>query len=60
MDKKYDRFKTEEELLKSVLHSLSYDVYPKVSAIGGKRINPAQGFNALLHPFVVLIKMLCG
>ena len=40
MDKKYDRFKTEEELLKSVLHSLPYNVYPKVSAIGGKRINP--------------------
>jgi hypothetical protein len=37
---KYARFKTEEELLKTVLHSLAYDAYPKVSAIGGKKINP--------------------
>jgi len=38
---KYARFKTEEELLKEVLRSLSYcDVYPKVSAIGGKKISP--------------------
>ncbi|MGB9760178.1 MAG: hypothetical protein ACP5H3_03815 [Candidatus Aenigmatarchaeota archaeon] len=36
----YARFKTEEELLKEVLYSLVYDVYPKVSAIGGKKINP--------------------
>jgi len=37
----YDRFKSEEELLKSVLHSLpSLDVYPKVSAIAGNKINP--------------------
>jgi hypothetical protein len=38
--KNYIRFKTEEELLKAVLHSLHDDVYPKVSAIGGKKINP--------------------
>jgi hypothetical protein len=38
---KYSRFGTEEELLKSVLHSLAaYNVYPKVSAIGGKKISP--------------------
>ena len=36
----YDRFKSEEELLKSVLRSLPYEVYPKVSAIGGSKINP--------------------
>lgn len=36
----YDRFKTEEESIKSLTHSLAYDVYPRVSAIGGKRINP--------------------
>ena len=40
-ERKYTRFSTEEELLKSVLRSLSYcDVYPKVSAIGGKKIVP--------------------
>jgi|BEDMetMinimDraft_2_1075160.scaffolds.fasta_scaffold00786_4 hypothetical protein len=38
--KNYIRFKAEEELLKAVLHSLHDDVYPKVSAIGGKKINP--------------------
>jgi len=38
---KYARFKTEDELLKAVLHSLAaYNVYPKVSAIGGKKISP--------------------
>jgi hypothetical protein len=37
---KYARFKTEEELLKEVLRSLAYKVYPKVSAIGGKKISP--------------------
>jgi len=37
---KYARFKTEEELLKDVLRSLPYDAYPKVSAIGGKKISP--------------------
>ena len=40
MSMRYARFKTEEELLKSILHSLPYDVYPKVSAIGGKKIRP--------------------
>ena len=40
MTRKYARFKTEKELLKSVLCSLPYDVYPKVSAIGGKKITP--------------------
>lgn len=40
MNREYTRFKTEKELLKLVLCSLPYDVYPKVSAIGGKRINP--------------------
>ncbi|RLG01617.1 MAG: hypothetical protein DRN49_00870 [Thaumarchaeota archaeon] len=39
-EKKYVRFQTEEELLKSVLRSLPYDSYPKVSAIGGKKITP--------------------
>jgi hypothetical protein len=34
---KYARFKTEDELLKSVL---PFGAYPKVSAIGGKKINP--------------------
>ena len=34
---KYARFKTEDELLKSVL---PYGAYPKVSAIGGKKITP--------------------
>ena len=38
---KYARFKTEEELLKVVLHSLAYNVYPKVSAIGGRKISPS-------------------
>ena len=33
----YARFKAEDELLKSVL---PYGAYPKVSAIGGKRISP--------------------
>jgi hypothetical protein len=33
----YAHFKTEDHLLKSVL---PYGAYPKVSAIGGKRINP--------------------
>ena len=37
-EKRYVRFRTEGELLKSVLRYLSYEVYPKVSAIGGKRI----------------------
>ena len=37
---KFDRFKSEEELLKSVLHSLAFDSYPKVSAIAGSKINP--------------------
>jgi hypothetical protein len=37
---RYARFKTEEELLKEVLCSLAYDVYPKVSAIDGRKINP--------------------
>ncbi len=36
----YDRFRSEEELLKSVLHSLPYEVYPKVSAIAGSKISP--------------------
>ena len=36
----YVRFKSEEDLLKSVLHSLHYDVYPRVSAIGGRKIKP--------------------
>jgi hypothetical protein len=36
----YARFETEEELLKDVLRSLPYDAYPKVSAIGGKKISP--------------------
>jgi len=37
----YDRFISEEELLKSVLRSIStLDAYPKVSAIAGSRINP--------------------
>jgi len=36
----YARFKTEDELLKSILRSLLYDAYPKVSAIGGKKIKP--------------------
>ena len=40
MNRRYARFKTEEELLRSVLNSLHYDVYPRVSAIGGKKINP--------------------
>ena len=38
---KYARFKTEDELLKAVLHSIApYNIYPKVSAIGGKKISP--------------------
>jgi hypothetical protein len=37
---KYARFKTEDELLEEVLHSLAYDVYPKVSTIGGRKIYP--------------------
>jgi hypothetical protein len=37
---KYARFKTEHELLKSILGSMPYDAYPQVSAIGGKKINP--------------------
>lgn len=38
---KYTRFGTEGELLKSVLSFLGrIDVYPKVSAIAGKKINP--------------------
>lgn len=36
----YDRFKTEDELLESVSQSLGYNVFPKVSAIAGNRINP--------------------
>ena len=38
---KYAWFGTETELLKSILSSLGrIDVYPKVSAIAGKKINP--------------------
>lgn len=37
---KYACFRTEEKLLRSILHSIPYDTYPKVSAIGGKKINP--------------------
>lgn len=37
---KYARFKTEDELVSSILRSLPYDAYPKVSAVGGKRIVP--------------------
>lgn len=37
---KFSRFRTEDELLKSILRSLPYDVYPKVSAVGGRRIAP--------------------
>jgi len=37
---RYARFRSEEELLKSVLHSLPFEVYPKVSAIAGNKINP--------------------
>lgn len=37
---KYNRFKTEDELLKSTLDSLFYEAYPKVSVIGGKKISP--------------------
>lgn len=37
---KYNLFKTEDELIKSVMRSLPFDKYPKVSAIGGKKINP--------------------
>jgi|GEM_PF-705022 hypothetical protein len=40
MQVKYARFKSEEDLLKSVLQSLPFDVYPRVSAIAGKKINP--------------------
>jgi hypothetical protein len=36
----YARFKTEDELLKSILSVLPYDAYPKISAIGGKKITP--------------------
>ena len=36
----YARFKNEKELLKEIINSLPYDVYPRVSAIGGKRITP--------------------
>ena len=36
----YDRFKSEEELLKSVLGSLPGDVFPRVSVIAGTKINP--------------------
>lgn len=37
----YDRFKSEEELLKSVLRYISpFDSYPKVTAIAGNRIYP--------------------
>jgi hypothetical protein len=37
---RFSRFRTEDELLRSVLHSLPYDAYPKVSVIGGRRIAP--------------------
>jgi len=37
---KYARFKKEDELIKSILHCLPYDAYPKVSAIGGRKITP--------------------
>ena len=40
MSIKYSRFKTEDELLKSVMRSSAFDKFPKVSAIGGKKINP--------------------
>ena len=36
----YDRFKSEDELLKSIFPSLAYDGYPKVSVIAGTRVNP--------------------
>jgi len=37
----YDRFGTEEELLKSFLSSLpSFNVYPKISAIAGRKNHP--------------------
>lgn len=37
---RYPRFKTEEELLRAILQLFSYNTYPKVSAIGGRKINP--------------------
>jgi len=36
----YDRFKSEDELLESMVLSLAYDVYPKITAIAGKKIHP--------------------
>ena len=37
----YVRFKSEEELLRAILSSLSYaELYPRVTAIGGKEIVP--------------------
>jgi hypothetical protein len=37
---RYPRFKTEEELLRAILRLFPYNSYPKVSAIGGRKINP--------------------
>ena len=34
------RFKTEGKILKTVLRSLPFDVYPRVIAIGGREIHP--------------------
>ena len=36
----YIRFQTEEEFLRTVLKNMPYEVYPKVTAIGGQKINP--------------------
>ncbi len=38
--REYARFKTEGEFLKAVLRSLPFDVYPRVTAIGGRKIHP--------------------
>lgn len=38
--REYVRFKTEGEFLKAVLRSLPFDVYPRVTAIGGRKIHP--------------------
>jgi len=37
---KYVRFNTEDELLKHILRILPHSAYPRVSAIGGKKITP--------------------
>lgn len=34
----YVRFKSEKDLLKSVLHSLYYDDYPRASVTGGRKL----------------------